>query len=463
MPTECVANPRQRALADAIVRMLPLDEIRILLACGSKVNEPVTQGLRPLHYAVWQKNLPAVNLLLVRGADINATDDCGYSALHLASEHGYYELTQILLEAGAKVDYRAPTDELFPRTTLCDEPLRLALRNKHYDVAQLLLEHGADPNKRYFFGAEINLVSDTEALELLLTYGANPETRDRSGMTPLMRAARHSKGLEQVLLLLHFGAEVNTMSDARNDFRTVLHYAVLSGNIGLVNLLIKQGAKIDAPVPYPEPDRPSPLDLAILRGDPALVRLLLEKGANVCRSSPVIGSPLHVACADSVPHRVEIMKMLLSYGADPNIKVESEPDSNQTLRPPLAELLANNDTTTSEELHLLLRYGAKVCLKTQYRDPDGLLNCLATVSADSDVFKDLLASAEEFDPCMIRRSNYLTEDQKKLLLQVATNPVPLKAQCRTFFRRLWGRTLPENVPSLFVPQVLKKYLLYEHS
>lgn len=38
MPTECVANPLQRALADAIILMKPLDEIRILLACGAKVN-----------------------------------------------------------------------------------------------------------------------------------------------------------------------------------------------------------------------------------------------------------------------------------------------------------------------------------------------------------------------------------------------------------------------------------------
>lgn len=69
---------------------------------------------------------------MVRGADINKIDDCGYSAVHLAAEHGYYEICKILLDAGAKVDYREPTDEIFPRTTLCDEPLRLALRNKHY-------------------------------------------------------------------------------------------------------------------------------------------------------------------------------------------------------------------------------------------------------------------------------------------------------------------------------------------
>lgn len=142
------------------------------------------------------------------------------------------------------------------------------------------MEYGADPNKRYFFGSEINLVNDTEALELLLTFGANTEIRDRSGMTPLMRAARHSHGMEQVLLLLNYGADINGMSDARNDYRTVMHYAVLSGNINLVNLLLKQNAKVDKPAPYPEPDRPSPLDLAILRGDPALVRMLLEAGKN---------------------------------------------------------------------------------------------------------------------------------------------------------------------------------------
>lgn len=82
-----------------------------------------------------------------------------------------------------------------------------------------------------------------------------------------------------------------------------------SGNTKLVTLLLKQGAKVDVIPPAPEPDRASPLDLAILRGDPALVRLLLENNANINRCSPIIGSPLHVACADKIQHRVEIMKV----------------------------------------------------------------------------------------------------------------------------------------------------------
>ena len=97
-------------------------------------------------------------------------------------------------------------------------------------MAKLLCERGADVNKRYFFGAEINLASDLESLELLLNFGANTEIRDRQGLTPLMRYARQVNGMEAVLLLLKYGADVNAMADGRNDFRTVLHYAILSGN-----------------------------------------------------------------------------------------------------------------------------------------------------------------------------------------------------------------------------------------
>jgi ankyrin repeat protein len=73
------------------------------------------------------------------------------------------------------------------------------------------------------------LANDLESLEILLTFGANTESRDRSGLTPLMRACRSSAGMDAVLLLLKYGADVNAMADARNDYRTVLHYAILSG------------------------------------------------------------------------------------------------------------------------------------------------------------------------------------------------------------------------------------------
>lgn len=57
--------------------------------------------------------------------------------------------------------------------------------------------------------------------------------------------------------------------------RSVLHYAVLSGSIPIVNLLLKQGAQVNFEAEY---NKPTPLDLAILKGDVELVRLLLDNG-----------------------------------------------------------------------------------------------------------------------------------------------------------------------------------------
>lgn len=64
------------------------------------------------------------------------------------------------------------------------------LQHDQIEAAKLLLDNHADPNGRYFFGSEINLVSPlkTELLELLLEYGAEPNTRDRYGFTPIMKA-----------------------------------------------------------------------------------------------------------------------------------------------------------------------------------------------------------------------------------------------------------------------------------
>nr|XP_022899741.1 ankyrin-3-like isoform X2 [Onthophagus taurus] len=464
MPTECITNPLQRELADSIIRMVPLDEIRILLACGAKVNEPVTQGLMPLHYAVWQRYYEATQLLLTRGGDVNAVDECGYSALHLSAEHGFAEVVKLLLQSGAKVDYRPNTDELFPRTMLSDEPLRLAIRNKHKDVARILLENGADPNKRYFFGSEINLVTDLEFLELLLTFGANPDSRDRAGLTPLMKAARQPHGMSAVLLLIKYGADVNAMADHRHDYRTVLHYAVLSGNLEIVELLIKQGAKLNYDEVY-ELGKPSPLDLAILKGDPKIVSLLIKSGADVNCSSPIIGSPLHVACADNIPNRFEILQMLLSEGADPNLKVYNEVgDRNSQLRPVLVEYVASNENLNPEVITLLLKYGARVVMKTQFRDPDGILNSLQNVmnSPTKSIFRLLVEATESFDVCMIRRSSILTQEQKDLLVNLARTPLSLRRQIRLYLRKKFGRKLVDGIDSFDLPKCLNKYLLFDY-
>lgn len=57
----------------------------------------------------------------------------------------------------------------------------------------------------------------------------------------------------------------------------MLHYAVLSGNLETVNLIIKQGAKLNYDEGF-DLGKPSPLDLAILKGDPEIIEFLIRSG-----------------------------------------------------------------------------------------------------------------------------------------------------------------------------------------
>lgn len=69
-----------------------------------------------------------------------------------------------------------------------------------------MLEHGANASAKYYLGEEINLVDPTDlwSLDLLLTHGANPNSRDLQGLTPLMKACRNPQAVEAVHLLIRF-------------------------------------------------------------------------------------------------------------------------------------------------------------------------------------------------------------------------------------------------------------------
>ena len=81
-----------------------------------------------------------------------------------------------------------------------------------------------------------------------------------------------------MLTLISYGADVNARTDERNDYRSVLHYAVLSGNRAMVSLLLKQGARVRPPLGDPSLNKPSLLDLAVLKGDVDLIKMLIEAG-----------------------------------------------------------------------------------------------------------------------------------------------------------------------------------------
>lgn len=178
-------------------------------------------------------------------------------------------------------------------------------------------------------------------------------------------------------------------------------------------------------------------------------------------SSPIIGSPLHVVCSDNISNRLTILRLLLEHGADPNKVVIS--DDGMPLKSVLGEYLSSNPELDQRVIKTLLRYGAKVIFKSQFRHPLGILNCLQSVAEDERLFSDLANTAEDFDPPMIRRCSALSSEQKEFLLQLSRNPYSLQHQTRLFLRRLLGKQLPLIVDHLGLPRILTHMLLFEIS
>lgn len=109
-----------------------------LLTSAEEVNTPNGYGHTPLTIAVMKGNLGMVLLLVGQlGANINASDGRGDSALTLAAWGGDSEMVGLLAELGADIDAQDGKG---------DTALTLAVRKGDLAMVKLLGELGASPN-----------------------------------------------------------------------------------------------------------------------------------------------------------------------------------------------------------------------------------------------------------------------------------------------------------------------------
>lgn len=365
-----------------------------LLELGADVNKVVpkrgytdfAENNTPLMIAATQEDPQyTVDLIIDKGANVNARNALGRTALMIAyHKDGVEESIQALLDAGADIEIQDNKGQ----TVLYYAIERVA----SYDSIgwlELLFEDGRTPNvnvrdKRLdtplMFAVIMNRL---DAVEFLLTKGADLEIPDQDERTPLFYALENEKDISIVNTLLNAGAETSINVHGYNYHALI--YALRVENpedySEIVKLLLDKGVDVNVVDESDEGSDDSPLLFAIRNDfDMDIIKRLIEKGANVNYVNAENDSALLEAVYSG--EKTELVRFLLDKGASVNM-------INEEGSTPLIIASVNGYT---EIVKLLIEKGANVNIQNNGGD-SALIS--AMVNGRMDIAKLLIESGAE--------------------------------------------------------------------
>ena len=275
------ATPKPSSFKEAIERG-DAPSIIHYLQNGENPNQKTEEATPYLFLA---KDGKTLSLLLQAGADVNAKNAKGETALMKAVEYGNFEKVDTLLNNGASVNARTK-EGITPLMYICMIPVD---EDSYQEMEPWLRETARVAVRLIQAGADVNMVErdlhtslsycgvwgNDEVAKVLLKAGASSEIRDLNGNTPLMMAAQynHPRVLSS---LIRKGVLINA---SNNDGETALIKAAQEGNAEAVRLLLAAGALPD----LQDKRGYNALFWAHLRGDVNMYDSLIKSGAKPLR------------------------------------------------------------------------------------------------------------------------------------------------------------------------------------
>ena len=181
-----------------------LEEVRRLVEAGANVNSPGKYQVTPLIAAC--EHLEVLRYLLAQGADVNYTGFGEGSALMLAVYNGDLPQVELYLEHGADPNLAMPTGG--------ETALHMGAVKARSTVVARLLQAGADPNRHAATGQHSDMFEggaklwgetplhyaaaygDVEMIRALLKANADRSAENAHGEKPLAYAGRHMRPRE---------------------------------------------------------------------------------------------------------------------------------------------------------------------------------------------------------------------------------------------------------------------------
>ena len=272
---------------------------KILLSAGADINAKNQWGDTALMAAANFKQVFMAKFLVESGADVNATKPNKTTALMIAARKGDVEMVDFLLDSGADVNIGLGTG---------DTALSLAVFKSKENHKQEWLEKCLNS---YHQGKDCKIHPDLSLVGILLDNGAEINQVDKEGRTLLDRSIG-DVGVEIPDLLIESGADVNQGDP--------LILAAYNGNSDLVDLLINK-YNLDVNKRVKTKDKytndSTALHFAAIKGYEKALKVLLESGADVNAQSQNRDTALILAAMNG---RLGTAKILIQAGADINVK-----------------------------------------------------------------------------------------------------------------------------------------------